>query len=73
MKTPIQTACNEIIDELIDKVEIGYMTKIIHIMHKHLETEKQQIIDAYQRGYFESNESDKDSETYYTSTYATNK
>ena len=50
MKTAIQTACNEIIDELIDKVEIGHMTKIIHIMHKHLETEKQQIIDANRAG-----------------------
>jgi len=65
MKTAIQTACNEIIDELIDKVEIGYMTKIIHIMHKHLETEKQQIIDAQnysQRGV--------DGEIYYNMVYS---
>jgi len=65
MKTAIQTACNDIIDELIDTIELAHLTKIISIMHKHLETEKQQIIDAQnysQRGV--------DGEIYYNMVYS---
>lgn len=53
MKTAIQEACNEILEipDLIDQ-NISICQKIIHIMHKHLETEKNQIIEAYNDGYF---------------------
>jgi hypothetical protein len=73
MKTAIQTACNEIIVELIDKVEIGYMTKIISIMHKNLKTEKQQIIDAATHGANFDKSPYSSAHEYYERTYTTNK
>jgi hypothetical protein len=77
MKTAIQTACNEILDELIDSIELAHLTKIINIMYKNLETEKQQIIYAVKYG--QNNHSisisheEKMANDYYTSTFETNK
>jgi len=76
MKTAIQTACNDIIDELIDTIELAHLTKIISIMHKHLETEEQHIINSWENGYQHGSGVNIDKDKYhgvqyYTSTFST--
>lgn len=73
MKTAMQIATNEVFDILeLHDVDLIMVTKVLDVFMKHLETEKQQIIDAYIKGYYEL-QGNVDSENYYTSTFTTNK
>lgn len=80
MKTAVQQIANEIVDDNLGKntlnLTFDQMTKIIGIMHNHLETEKQQIIEVYNQGWqygFLANSKElqptKNSETYFNETF----
>lgn len=50
MKTAIQLATNEILDELLDILNKEQAIKVLSIMLIHIETEKRQIIEAVKYG-----------------------
>lgn len=75
MKTAVQIIANEIVDDNLGENKLNFtmdqITKVIGILHKHLETEKQQIIEAHNKGqnvYSDVIYNDK-SKNYYNETF----
>ena len=75
----MKTALTELLEDLdyMKNAEVlGIAKDAIHeciiTVTSYLETEKQQIIDAYIKGYYELQE-DVNAKQYYTSTFETNK
>lgn len=76
MKTAVQIIANEIVDDNLGENKLNFtmdqITKVIGILHKHLETEKKQIIDAYSTC-CNCEGTPFNGEDYYASTFTTNK